>query len=56
MSILFPENLAIEATSPALHWQVLEKCQWCGRTFKPTAMKSHAKSCTQELRMSEILG
>lgn len=27
---------------------VLEKCQWCGRTFNPTAMKSHAKSCTQE--------
>jgi len=27
---------------------VLEKCAWCGRTFNPTAMKSHAKSCTQE--------
>lgn len=30
--------------------QVLEKCAWCGRTFNPTAMKSHAKSCTQETK------
>ncbi|CAK9092547.1 unnamed protein product [Durusdinium trenchii] len=27
---------------------VLEKCTYCGRTFTPSAMKSHAKSCTQE--------
>lgn len=27
---------------------VLDRCQWCGRTFTTSAMKSHAKSCTQE--------
>ena len=27
-----------------------KKCAWCGRTFNPTAMKSHAKSCTQETK------
>lgn len=34
----------------------LQSCQWCGRTFLPTALEHHRKACTEERPMVKSKG